>query len=268
MHLRRRPMNRTTWLGCSRASMRQPVSRRTWSFCRKPVCRGISKSAADTGSRREVLRSIYQTAEDVRTGPSVRSLEQRARDLGLHVVYGLTERGAIPGVVYNSAVLTGPTGYIGTYRKVHLGPTEGVAWTRGDDWPVFHTAIGAIGIMICYDKAWPEAARELTLGGAEIIVVPTAWPVSREHGTSVSPDLTWEMERIRAVENGRWVVTSNYAGTIGGATYDGQNFVIDPAGRVVASSGEANASWLGERLYRDRRPETYRRLGARLPETT
>ena len=236
-------------------------------------------------TRREqpgILAEVYRTAERVPDGPNVARLARLARELGLHVVYGLTERGDRPGIVYNTAVLTGPDGHIGHFRKVHLGLHELVIWQAGEHWPVFETALGRIGILICYDKAWPESARELTLGGADILVLPSAWgaAISPPSGGNTVPEQYDLYERARALENHRWFVSSNYAGPLGGASFFGLSQVIDPTGRVVASSGvtdtesmvlttidveggitSAYAHFLGARLERDRRPETYTRIG-------
>jgi predicted amidohydrolase len=216
------------------------------------------------------LLRVYDGAEPVPDGPSVRAIAERAQALGMLVAYGLNESGSRPGVVYNAAVLTGPNGHIGCYRKVHIGPSERAIWQEGDQWPVFETEIGRIGLLICYDKAWPESTRELMLGGADIFVMPTAWPRL--------PDQYDLLERARAVENHRWFISSNYAGPLGPTSYFGLSQVIDPCGNVIATSGQtteqkmvtaeievragietALAEFAGARLERDRRPGTYRR---------
>ncbi len=83
-------------------------------------------------------------------------------------------------MLYNTLVLVGPDGYIGKYRKVHLPLTERIMMYPGDgDYPVFETRFGKVGLMICFDKAYPEVARSLALKGAEILLCPTAWPPYR-----------------------------------------------------------------------------------------
>jgi predicted amidohydrolase len=225
------------------------------------------------------LLTAYEVAEELPTGPRVRQLVEAARERGIHVVFGLHERGTSPGVVYNTLVLTGPDGYVGSYRKVHVGITEQLLWRRGDDWPVFETAIGRIGMMICYDKMWPESGRELMLRGADILVASSAWPMV--NGGDDADDNVWVdncqlYDRVRSAENARWLVSSNYAGEMGGAAYVGQSQVVDPSGRVVARTeplvpgmavaeidvaggiGAVQAGTFGARLVRDRRQETYR----------
>jgi predicted amidohydrolase len=95
-------------------------------------------AALTRGEERDVLMSAYDAAEPL-DGPRVAELAQSARDLGIHVIFGMTERGARPGVIYNTTVLAGPDGVIGSYRKVHVGITEQVIWSRGRQWLVFDT---------------------------------------------------------------------------------------------------------------------------------
>ena len=106
-------------------------------------------------------------------GPSTEFFGQLAKQHETHIVAGLMERDQ--HLIYNVAVLLGPDGkIIGKYRKVTLprGEVEG-GITPGNEYPVFETSFGKVGMMICYDGFFPEVARELTKNGAEII----AWPV-------------------------------------------------------------------------------------------
>ncbi len=233
-----------------------------------------------------VLRGLYDMAEAVPDGPSVTAIAQRARERDIHVIFGLTEAGTSKGVIYNTAVLTGPQGHIGSYRKVHVGIGEQFYWRTGTDWPVFATPFGQIGMMICWDKAFPESARELTLRGADLLVMPTAWGLTPGHGTGLDNLCVRQYElyeRARAAENGRWFISSNYLGELGGFDYFGLSQVIDPLGDVVASSGntrvgltyatidvqggmaDARAAVQGAFVVRDRHPETYRALRGELP---
>lgn len=240
-------------------------------------------AAATRDEERDVLLSAYGAAEPL-DGPRVTELVRSARGLGIHVIFGLTERGPWPGVIYNTTVLAGPGGVIGSYRKVHVGITEQVIWSRGRQWPVFDTPLGRIGMLICYDQAWPESCRELTLGGADLLVMSTAWSL-RAGEPSPAESLSAEQYllygRARAAENQRWFVSSNFTGPLGGLTFFGHSQIIDPLGRVVSESGSAPEQSMvladidvrggieaaaarsrGCRLWRDRRPETYTRLTA------
>lgn len=238
------------------------------------------RSAIGNATRASVLTEIYAGAEQIPDGPSVVAVATQARRRGVHVVYGLTEQGESPGEIYNSAVLTGPDGHIGHYRKVHLGITEQMTWQCGSEWPVFDTELGRIGLLICYDKAWPESCRELVLGGAEILVMPTAWSSDAGRSMAEQYDL---YDRVRALENNRWFISSNYSGTLDGRHYFGLSQVINPTGEVVATSGKvgeqvmvtatidvpggirsAYADFIGARILRDRHPETYALIGRQL----
>jgi predicted amidohydrolase len=227
----------------------------------------------------EVQRSVQQSAERVPDGTNVQRLIAAAMQQRIHVIFGLTEEGEQPGVLYNTLVLAGPDGFIGSYRKVHVGITEKIFWRPGNEWPVFDTPIGKIGMLICYDKMWPEACRELTLAGAELLVMGTAWCSMPGHGEG--EDNLWARQyklydRVRAAENARWFISSNFVGELGGLDFFGLSQIVDPLGDVVATSGTdhvglvmadidiagglANAALVnqGSFLIRDRRPETYR----------
>jgi predicted amidohydrolase len=142
-------------------------------------------------------KSFAEVAEAVPDGPCSRYFAEMARRHRFHLVAGLVERDG--HCLYNVAVLFGPDGrLIGKYRKVCLPRSEVEAGlTPGKDYPVFDTAIGRIGLMVCYDGFFPEVARELSNRGAEII----AWPV-----WGCNPLLA----RARACENHVYLVSSTY----------------------------------------------------------
>lgn len=232
-----------------------------------------------------VLERAYAIAELVPDGPSVRALADRAMQRRVHVIYGLHEAGERRGIIYNTTVLTGPAGHIGSYRKVHVGVAERLTWRLGHDWPVFETSLGRIGMLICWDADFPESTRELTLRGAELLVVCSAWDRFAHDGVpgaSVSEELYTLYLRARAAENGRWLIAANYVGELGGRRYIGASQIISPLGEVLATSGVAGpgltlagveleqgiaaayAAWEGPYLIRDRRPETYRALSGAL----
>ncbi|MFI6346056.1 carbon-nitrogen hydrolase family protein [Streptomyces sp. NPDC050560] len=234
----------------------------------------------------ERIKAAYDNAESVTEGPHSLQIQEHARSLGLHTVFGMNETGDAPGVIYNTMVLTGPDGYLGKYRKVHVGITEQLTWRRGDDWPVYETPFGRVGMLICYDKMWPESTRELMLRGADLLVMSTAWPMvngEQDPETNVWAEFYRLYDRARAAENSRWFVSSNFAGELGGARFLGLSQIVSPIGRVVATTGpltpgiavadvdiaggiaEANALLMGARLVRDRRPDTYHALSGRMP---
>jgi predicted amidohydrolase len=234
------------------------------------------------------IKKLYAVAETVPGGPSVETIAAKAVERGIHVIYGLTEASDRPGVVYNTMVLTGPDGLIGTFRKMHVGITEQLFWRRGDDWPVYDTPFGRIGMLICYDKMWPETCRELTLRGADILVMSTAWPLvgDQPEGEENMWVKQYEvLDRARALENSRWFISSNFIGELGGIEFFGLSQIVDPFGDVIATTGtkttglvhatvdvqgrigDARAFTQGPFLIRDRRPETYKALRGEIPIT-
>lgn len=138
----------------------------------------------------------HETAEAI-PGPTTDYFGKLAREHKLHIVVSLYERAG--DAVYNAAVLIGPDGgLIGTYRKMCLPPGEAESGvTPGNDYPVFDTKFGRVGMMVCYDGFFPEVARELSNRGAEVI----AWPV---WGCNIL------LARARACENHIYVVSSTY----------------------------------------------------------
>jgi len=165
-------------------------------------------------------------------GPATERLAQAARRNRLWVVAGLVERDGLD--LYNTAVLIDREGELaGTYRKIHLPREEWRSGIRpGADYPVFETDFGTVAIQICYDSCFPEITGILARKGAEVILSPT-W------GTTF-PDRDGRAEgetlfRVRARDNGVYMVPS---------VYDGSSMVIDPLGRILASSnGETGVFW-------------------------
>lgn len=178
-------------------------------------------------------RYHWENAEPI-PGPSTNVVSDWAAEKDMYIVFGMFERVDHPAtpVLHNSAVLIGPEGYIGTFRKVHQPSEELRYYQPGRDWPIFKTDLGQIGMLICYDQCFPEAARELTLRGAEILALPNAWPKSDR----ASDDRYDFFGRARAAENSRWVLQSNQVGPSDRGDFDylGYSRVIEPTGAVVA----------------------------------
>ncbi|MCW2622394.1 MAG: putative amidohydrolase [Frankiales bacterium] len=225
---------------------------------------------------RSLLAEHIGVAERVPDGPNVRAVIDHAEKRKIFVCFGVSEATDQPGVLHNTAVLCGPNRYIGRYRKCHMAPEEQLFWRPGRDWPVFDTELGTIGIQICGDIMWPEAGRELALRGADLILTPKCWPGGPMWDAH---QLLWET--ARATENGRWLVSSNYADRHDGLAYPGDARIIEPLGRVVATTGtdpglavarvdltggllDWVTAYSGARLIRDRQPSTYRVLRGEL----
>ena len=173
----------------------------------------------------------YAAAETV-PGPATDALAEACREADAYAVVGLLERSG-DEAVYNSAVLVGPEGVTGVYRKAHL-PLLGVDrfTTPGDSgFPVWETAIGRVGMIICYDLRFPEAARALALAGADIIALPTNWP----DGSQNAPQF---ITRTRALENRVFLLACNRCGEESGFWFFGHSQVTDPAGNVLAEADD------------------------------
>jgi predicted amidohydrolase len=154
-------------------------------------------------------------AQPIPAGPAYQAVADKAREHHMYVVGCFPEREG--KLVYNTAFLVDREGkLVGKYRKVHL-PEEEVdgGYTPGDDFPVFATDFGPVGMMICWDVSFPEVARILTLKGARIILMPI-W------------DGLEPLTQARAVENGCFVIQSSYGSP---------TCIIDPRGKVLATTG-------------------------------
>jgi predicted amidohydrolase len=198
-------------------------------------------------------------------GSAIRRLADLARRFRLGVVCGFPERrpGSSP---YNSACVIGPDGtVIGAYRKTHLFDREPEFFSPGEALPVFDTPFGPIGVAICYDLEFPEAARVLAMRGARVVLNPTA---------NMEPYAEYQAVylRARAMENGIHVAAANTVGDDGTYVYFGESAAIDPQGRVLCRAGSGEELLIAEldleggpadqnlEYLRRRRPDLYRSL--------
>jgi len=168
-------------------------------------------------------------AEEI-PGPSTAVLERECARLGLHVVCGMLERDG--DALRNAAVLVGPDGLVGTYRKTHL-PFLGVDRfvVPGDALPVFDTPLGRIGIEICYDLRFPEVTRTLALQGADMVAHPTNFPMAAKIQTEL-------ITVARAAENRVYLLTANRCGKERWAEFCGRSQIVDPYGVRLSETDE------------------------------
>ena len=173
---------------------------------------------------------------DEAPGRITRDIQAAARSLGVHVVWPSYRRGPERGVVYNSSILIGPDGeIIGIYDKTHPFPLERAdcgGWvTLGNRADVFETALGSIGMIICYDGDFPELSRLLAVKGAEIILRPSA--------LLRSFDIWYITNCARAYDNHVYVVATNAVGPdAGGSYYFGHSMIVTPiAWRLAQARG-------------------------------
>ncbi|MGU3388450.1 nitrilase family protein [Methylobacterium sp. D53M] len=187
---------------------------------------------ASTGYVFESAAEAAALAEPVPDGPTTRAWAALAAELGVHIVAGIAESAG--ETLYNAAVIVGPEGYIGTYRKAHLWDQENVFFARGDlGFPVFDTALGKVGVAICYDGWFPETFRQLALAGAEIVCVPTNWvPMPDQPAGEAAMANT--LHRAAAHSNGIFIACADRVGIERGQPFEGQSLIIGPKGWPLA----------------------------------
>lgn len=165
-------------------------------------------------------------------------LANEATRFGTAVIFGFIERDG--QALFNSACLGLPGEEPKFYRKTHL-PKLGVDQfvTPGDELPVFETPWGVLGTLICFDMRYPEAARTLTLKGADLLVIPTNWP----RGAEVSAN---SIAITRAAENHVFVATCNRVGEENGFAFIGQSKIISPNGEVLQAADDQETVLVAE----------------------
>ncbi|XVU22366.1 nitrilase-related carbon-nitrogen hydrolase [Actinoplanes sp. CA-054009] len=218
--------------------------------------------------------AYYEYAESI-PGPTTERFQALAAELGMVMVLPMYEKEQ-EGVLYNTAAVVDADGsYLGKYRKHHIPQVKGF-WEKfyfrpGNlGYPVFDTAVGKVGVYICYDRHFPEGWRELGLGGAQIVFNPSA----TSRGLS---SYLWQLEQpASAVANEYYVGAINRVGIeeLGDDDFYGQSYFVDPEGKFVGEVGDTHNPELIVRdldlgliktvrerwqFYRDRRPESYTR---------
>lgn len=171
-------------------------------------------------------------------GPEIARLVRAARETV--VCLGYTEAGG-PHGPWSTAVCLSGDGVLGRHRKVHLPPAERFAYSAGDGFAAFDTPLGRLGMLLCYDKLFPEAARALALDGADVIASMAAWSVDRRRpAADVAADRQTRhfdlMDAARAVENQVVWVSANQSGPWGRLRFLGRAKVVDPDGNVLAET--------------------------------
>ena len=172
-------------------------------------------------------------------GPEIARIQEIIGDMVIAI--GFCELAEDGETRYNAAaVLDGSTVY-GTYRKVHQPLGEGMSYSAGSGYGVFDTPVGRVGLQICYDKAFPEAARMMALDGAQIIASLSAWPAARTATAENLQDDRWTyrfnlFDMARALDNQVFWIAANQSGTFGSLRYVGNAKIVDPGGNVLATT--------------------------------
>jgi predicted amidohydrolase len=180
-----------------------------------------------------VRDQLYELAETI-PGPTVKKAEALAKKTGMHIIFGMPELSEkTQATIFNTAVLVGPKGLIGKYRKMYL-PTHSVFEEKryfrpGYQAEAFQTELGQIGLCICYDIFFPEVLRLTRLKGAQLIVCISASPAVRR---SYFETLTC----ARALENTAYLAYVNLAGVQDGLQFWGGSRLVSPSGDVLAKA--------------------------------
>ncbi|PPG18025.1 carbon-nitrogen hydrolase family protein [Rathayibacter sp. AY1C6] len=207
-------------------------------------------------------------------GPELRRVQEIVGDLV--VAIGFCELDDDGETRYNAAALLDGGQVYGSYRKVHQPLGEHLSYSPGPGYGTFETPVGRVGLQICYDKAFPEAARSMALDGAEIIASLSAWPAARTATAENLQEDRWtyrfnQFDIARALDNQVFWLASNQSGTFGSLRYVGNAKVVDPGGNVLATTllgagmavadidvcGAFEAMRGGMFHLRDRRPGAY-----------
>jgi predicted amidohydrolase len=185
---------------------------------------------ATTGYVFETREEAYAHAEAVPNGPTVESFVRIAAERNVYIVGCVAERDGV--TLYDTAVLVGPEGYIGRYRKTHLWNTEKLWFTPGNEgFAVYDTKIGRIGLLVCWDIWFPETARIVAQLGADIICIPTGWvwtppPLYDASGVCMAAYLTM----TAAHANNVFIATADRTGQERGAGFMGNSLIAGTNG--------------------------------------
>lgn len=227
----------------------------------------------------------FQLAETI-PGPSTDKLSSLAKELHVVIIASLFEK-RTQGVYHNTTVVFDADGtLLGKYRKMHIpddpGYYEKFYFTPGDlGYKVFNTAFGTVGVLICWDQWYPEAARITALMGAEILFYPTAigWAKSQDKKTNELQYQAWQtIQRSHAIANGVYVFSTNRTGEEGEMKFWGGSFAASPFGEVLVQGAHDKEEVIIQKIdksqidlyrthwpfLRDRRIETYEPITKRL----
>jgi len=251
---------------------------------------GLAHQAADQGAQVLCFQEIFNTpyfcnvqdsvhyddAEEIPDGPTIQRMIKLSEETGMVLVVPIYER-VDEGTFYNTAAVIDAGGeFLGIYRKMHIPHVEGF-WEKfyfrpGNlGYPIFDTAVGRIGVYICYDRHFPEGWRALGLAGAKIVFNPSA--TTRGHSKYL-----WELEQpAAAVANEYYVGAINRVGSedLEDTDYYGSSYFVSPRGQLVGEKASDNSDEVIVRdldmdlitevrrhwaFYRDRRSDSYEAL--------
>lgn len=183
----------------------------------------------EEGTRLKIPCKMHQEAAEVVPGPSTQQIAGLAKEMGVYVILGLTERDQDnPAIRYNSAAVIAPEGVLGTYRKLHLAAPprwrESTCFTAGNSIPVWNTRFGPIGVVICLDFfRFPELSRIMVLKGARLIVNPMGSP-----SYPGKYEFLLQQAGCRASENFVYTAVANLVGIDRATSFHGNSVIAGP----------------------------------------
>jgi len=209
------------------------------------------------------FEEAWETSESIKNSIFINYLLSKCKQFNLYIVSGFNERDNED--LYNSAILIGPKGYIGKYRKLHLFMNEKDYFKPGNiSLPVFDIGLCKIGMLVCFDWIFPEVWRILALKGAEIICHPS---------NLVLPGLAQKAVPIHALTNRIYTITANRIGTEGDLSFTGLSTIANPHGDILSQASRTEEETVikdidirlardkiitkKNDLFSDRRPEEY-----------
>ena len=242
----------------------------TRRYCLRAARRGVEllvfPELCITGYNFSSRKQLEPLAEPVPEGPTTQLWMELAREHGMVIVGGLAERDG-QGHIYNSAVAVGPEGYLGCYRKLHLFGREKELFEAGDrPLRVIRLPGVALGVLICFDWAFPEAARVLMLEGCEVLC----------HPANLVLPLAQRVMVARSIENRIFTITANRVGSEGDLTFTGRSQITNCQGDLLVRGSPTRPQLLiadinpaeardkhltpSNHIILDRRPAFYRRI--------
>lgn len=250
----------------------QPDKNRTLlqHYCQKAAVQEVDlivfPELCATGYNFISKEQVHSLAEEVPEGETSKLWIRLAQEYQMTIVGGMAELGP-DNHVYNSAVIMGPKGYLGVYRKMHLFAREKEWFYPGDDPPrVWKIPRAILGVLICFDWAFPEAARILMLEGCEVLCLPANLVLPYAQKTMIA----------RSIENRIFTILANRIGSERTLTFTGRSQITNPQGQIISRGGtkrtgliiaEINPTRAKDKfltktnhIIQDRRIELYKRL--------
>jgi N-carbamoylputrescine amidase len=195
----------------------------------------------NSGYAFESRAEAFELSESIPSGPTCKTYLNAVRNSNTFVVAGICERDGRR--LYNTAIVVGPDGFVGKYRKLHLWNEEKLFFEPGNlGLPVFRLPFGRLGVMICYDAWFPETARVLKLQGADIICDPTCWDLDPKR--IEDDEVRVYVHVAQAHMNNVFIACADRVGVERGYTFAGRSCIVGPRGFVVGPGSSERSELL------------------------